>query len=497
MSISYNRYINITSGLGAGAASPTRDFIGRLITTNSNLPTNGVEEFTSLDAVGNYFGVNTDEYRRAQFYFGFVSKAITRPSRISFARWAEVDTAPIIIGTSNAATLAQLQAVSAGDLTVTLGTITEAISPIDLSSATSFTDVASTLQTAVRAANVDPLFASAIVTYSSVFNSFLLAGGATGPAAISVTGTGNLVTLLGFSTGARLSPGVAAQTVTEVLAASTATSNNFGSFAFVPTLTTQQVTDAATWNDGNNLLFMFMTPVTPTDAASVSAAVIGLGGTGLTLNLPTLTNEFPEMLPMAVFAATDYTRRASVQNYMFQQASLTATVTSDTDADLYDGLRINYYGQTQSAGQFIEFYQRGFLTGAGTDPVNMNVFANEIWLKDFAGAELMTLLLANRLPANEAGRGAALVVLRDVAAQGLVNGTISVGGTLTSQQRIFITEQTNDPTAFQQVQTSGFWLDASVQSEVVNNVTEFFLQYTLLYRKDDVIRRVDGRHTLI
>lgn len=500
MAIAFDRYIDITSGLGAGTAAPQRQLIARLFTSSALLPTKTNVDFSTAAAASTYFGADTPEARRANFYFGFVSKSIGSPQSISFARWAPADTQPTVIGAAITTTLAQFTAVTAGQFDLTFGAITETVSGIDLSGAGDFATVASTIQTAVRAANADPNFATAVVTYDAANTRFTLVGGATGDAIVNVAATAAtpvLADLLGWTTGARLSNGVTAESVTTALTESTERSNNFGSFAFVPTLTTDQITEAAMWNDGNNVLFQFHTPVTATNAAVVSAAIINLGGTGMTLQ-GTVANEYPEMLPMAVLAATNYAQRGAVQNYMFQQAGLTPTVTTNADADTYDALRVNYYGQTQTAGQLLAFYQRGFLTGTGTDPINMNVFANEQWLKDFAGSRLMTLLLsAPRVPANAAGRGQVIAVLRDVADMALINGTFSVGRTLTAAQRVTVGQLSGDPTAFQQVQTSGFWLDAQILSRVVDNATEFYAQYTLIYSKDDVIRSVEGSHVLI
>ena len=499
MPIAFDRYVSITSGVGAGAAVRRRDLIARFFTTNENVPTQGVLEFTSADQVAEHFGSDTDESRRAAFYFGFVSKNISRPSRISYARWASADTAPQAFGTAPQ-TLAQLQAITAGALTLNLGGTDLDITGLDFSGDTSLADVASTLQVAIRTGTGD-VFTLATVTYNATQKRFELTGGDTGAATITITpaATNDAAGPLGWGSGVLLSNGVAAESLTDTLRLSAEASNNFGSFGFVTTLTLEQITEAATWNSTQNVLFQYHLPVLPTDAASTSAALIGLAGVGMTLNLPTLTTEFPEVLPMAVLAATDYSRRAAVQNYMFQTANLTATVTSNSDADTYDPLRINYYGQTQTAGQLREFYQRGVLGGGATAPVDMNTYANEQWLKDDAGAGIMTLLLSlPRVSANTRGRAQVLSVLNATVELALLNGTISVGRTLSTTQVLFITEQTGDPRAFHQVQTSGYWLDAIIESfQTSDNRTEFRADYTLIYAKDDVIRMVEGTHTLI
>ena len=499
MAISFDRYVRITSGVGAGAEVRRRDLIARFYTTTAIAPTNTVLEFTGANDVGDYFGTTSPEFLRAQFYFGFVSKNITRPSRISFSRWADADTAPQIFGTTPD-TLTQLQTITAGTFTLDLGGASESITGLDFSGDNSLTDVASALQTAIRT-GTGSIFSGATVTYNETAQRFELTAGATGAATVTVTaGTNNdAAGAIGWLTGAILSNGVEEETIADTLSDSSEMSNNFGSFAFVQTLTTDQITQAATWNSTQNVLYQYHVAVTPSNAATISAALIGLAGSGMTLNRDILANEYPEVLPMAVLAATNYTRRASVQNYMFQVANLSATVSTNADANLYDGLRVNYYGETQTAGQLRRFYQRGVLGGGQTAPVDMNTYANEQWLKDDAGARIMSLLLAlPRVSANQRGRGQLLSVIQGTVNQALLNGTISVGRTLTDSQRIFITEQTDNERAYQQVQTSGYFLDASIVSfQTSDNRTEFRADYTLIYAKDDVIRMVEGTHTLI
>lgn len=499
MPIPFNRYVNITSGVGAGAAVRTRDLIGRLFTTSSQVPTGTVVEFTDLADVATYFETTSEEYLRAQFYFSFLSKNITRPRRIAFARWANVDASAAILGAQASQVLADYQAVTAGGFTITLGGSPTALTGLDLSGVTSFADVATALQTAIRAEGGD--YTSVTVTYNASRQRFEFDLVTTGANTITVTdGAQEPLSIIGWLGGSRLSNGVVAETVTEVLTETTQVTNNFGSFLFLPTLTLDQYEQAANWNAAENVFFQFMVPVEDADAETVSARLIGIAGTGMTL--VEQADEYPEMIPMNVLAATDYTRRASVQNYMFQQQSgVTPLIMSAAQANRLDALRVNYYGRTQTAGQFIDFYQRGFLGGGATAPINMNTYANEQWLKDFAGARIMELLLNKRVSANAAGRADVLSILtgdQGVIPRALFNGTISVGRTLTQIQRVFITERTGDPMAFVQVENAGYWIDATITSEVdTSGATNFIITYSLIYAKDDVVRRVDGTHTLI
>ena len=504
MSIPFSKYINITSGIGAGANIAGRSFIARVFTTNPLVPTNSFIQFPSLDLVLAYFGSTSEEYLRALFYFSFVSKNITRPQAISFARFTDVATNALIFGSPLTVTLSQIQLITAGVLGISVGGVAINIGPLNFSTDVSLAAVATRIQTAIRL-SVDPNFATASVTYDATRKGFDFVSGATGDAIIFTSaGTGgtSIRTTIGWGTDAIYSNGSAVQTITDALNASVAASDNFGSFCFTNTaaLTIDQVTEASTWNFAQNVKYMFMAPPTTnlTDASAYFDALNLFGGTCLNYNI--VSGQFPEMLPMAIFASTDFTQVNSVQNYMFYQAALDPSVSDLATSNTLDSEKTNYYGNTQEAGNTISFYQRGVLLGPSTSPSDINVYANEIWLKDAAGVAIMNLLLSvGRVSANNKGRGQILASLQSVLSQALLNGTISSEKQLTTTQILFINEITGDPTAFHQVAGIGYWLNVNISSFVNPNsaLTEFQATYLLVYSKDDAIRFVQGTHVLI
>lgn len=499
MSISIKKYVDITSGVGGNGAVRQRDLIGRLFTTNTKVPVDGLVEITSADDARSYFGSTSEEYLRALFYFSFVSKLIVAPKKLTYARWANAASAPRVYGAKITTTLSQFVAITAGTLTMTAGANTINLTGVNLGAATSFADVAATLQTAIRAAG-GAQFVTAVVAYDAVAGAFNFTGTVAAAAPISVTPTGtanDLAIKLGWGPTAVFSPGVNVTTISDTLGNSADASNNFGSFAFLPALTTDQIIEAATWNAARNVEFMYTVRVTDANAVALSAALIGVAGTGMTY--APMATEYDEMAPMILMAATDYSKRNSVQNYMYQQFGLTAKV-SDTDiSDQFDAMRINYYGNTQTAGQQINFYQRGVMGGGGTALVDMNIYANELWLKDAAQAAILSLLLSlPKISANVEGVSQILAILQSAIDQALFNGTISVGKTLTTVQKLYITQITGDELAWHQVQDIGYWVACDMQPYVtVDARTEFKAVYTLVYSKDDDIRKVEGTHILI
>src|SRR5579863_6929034 len=96
MAISLTRYVSITSGVGAGTVVPTRALVARLFTANTLLPPQSFISFTTASEVGSYFGFSSEEYLRAVFYFSWISKNITQPQSIQFARFVQTAVPPII-----------------------------------------------------------------------------------------------------------------------------------------------------------------------------------------------------------------------------------------------------------------------------------------------------------------------------------------------------------------------------------------------------------------
>lgn len=500
MAIAIGRYVLIESGVGGASEVKRRDLAARLFTKNYLVPSKKIIEFDDADAVSEFFGSESEEARRASFYFGFVSKSITRPKKISFSRWSYQSTSPSIIGSVHD-TLSELQKITSGSLSIKVESDMLTLTGVNLSGAASFSDVASLVQEKIRTAS-SAMFTQATVTYDAVNSFFYFQGGQNGKSSIRVFEEDNndLAGPLGWLTGALLSDGVVSESISETLKNSMEVSNNFGSFGFVDDLDLQQITEAATWNAQQNLMFQYHAAVDPDQAQATSEALVKIAGVGLTLNhFVKIKGEYPEMLPMMILAATDYSRRSATQNFMYQSASLTPTVTTDAEADRYDDLRINYYGETQTAGQVRQFYQRGVLCGGDTSPVDMNVYANEQWLKDDIGARILSLLLSiQQVPANDRGRSQLLSVLQSTINMALLNGVISVGRELTDNQKLFIGETTGDDTAWHQVETTGYWITVTIDPVLTKDGrTECQATYLLIYAKDDVVRRVEGTHTMI
>lgn len=501
MAISMDKYVRIQSGVGGGNAVRRRDLILRIFTESALMSPDSVLEFGGPDAVADYFGRNSPEHNRAKIYFGYVSPNITRPTKLGFARDQSTPSAPVTIGFARPYNLNAIKAVS-GKVTVTLGaTDYTTASEVSFASAASFADVATTLQAAINGiAEAPQVLKGATVEYDAAGPRFTITGGATVGDAMKFAPDGGVADALGLSGGANDVAGVAeALPPDESVALADDISNNYGTFVFVRQLSIDEQVSIAMANAAKNVQFEFVLPVTIASYEAASAALMSIASCSLVLVADTNT-EFDELIPGAIKAATDYTRRQSVVSYMYRDMpGISAKVFKTEVSNMLDRARVNYYGQTQTAGQLIAFYQRGVMMGTATAPVDQNVHANEQWLKDDAAAGFLELMRTlGRVSANTLGINKVVNTLQDTVDRALYNGTISVGKPLNTTQKLYISEQSGDETAWIQVQNIGYWVTCTVEEyDTEDGRKEWKAVYTLIYSKDDAIRKVEGTHILI
>ena len=496
MSINSNRYVSIISAVGGGDAVPTRELLLRLFTTNERVPTGAVLNYSSStleSSLRDYFGSTSEEYKRAAYYFGFISKVATSPKNIQFARWANEDTSAQVFG-SKLPLLSELNLITAGAFNVILAGVEFNVTALDFSSDVTYAEVATALQVAIQLTG--GAMAATTVTFDAARTTFDFDTNGVADGEISFAEvTAGLLDTLGWGENAAFSNGVSAETVTDVLGASTSLNNNYGSFDFIPPvvpLTNDQIVERAVFADGRNVEFMNFQRVLTTNRATIVGLVEGYASTGLVL--APLVAEYPELLPAAILASLDYDKPAASANFMWQTDSrLTPSVLDDSEADVNDDLGVNYYGQSQEGGVGFSFFQRARLTGGDTAPKAMGVHANEQWLKSFLKSQFLSMFLAlQQVSADLVGQSTGMAYIDAAVSQALSNGSISVGKTLTTTQINFITQISGDSKAYLEVQSRGYWYAPPVM-DAQNNT----MDYLLIYAKRDSVDKVEGRHSLI
>lgn len=162
------------------------EFNGLLLSESPLIPSSQlVLPFPDPESVGAYFGLESPEYQAAAVYFLGYNNSFRKPRVLYVARRVAEAAAPFIrggsFGTLPAQTLAKLKTVTDGGLTLTLGAHTGTLTALDFSSANALSDVAQTLQTAIRAESAGgEAWTAAAVAYSSLHDAFTITGGNTG-----------------------------------------------------------------------------------------------------------------------------------------------------------------------------------------------------------------------------------------------------------------------------------------------------------------------------
>lgn len=495
MSIKMSRYVLITSGVIGAQSVAQRTLVGRRFTTDPRVPVGSIVS-VSTGGADDYFGSTSPEAVFARQYFGYVSPApVSQAQELQFAAYAPDGRGAQVFGDSKIAALADLKQVQSGNLQVIVSGNAQSVTNIDLTASTSYADVVTKLNAAFVL--VGGALAQVTAAFDPLTSRFSLTRGLVEVSTLDVGDT-PLARQLGlFGNAAIKSPGVLAQTPLEAFRRAEQVTDSFGSASF-PELTLEQAVDLGLYVAGENVKYQLYVSVTRANFQDFSDALIGVASVGLILN--STAGEYKEAIPAAIMAATNYNRRQATVSYMYRQAGgFTGDVTEDPDADMFDTARVNYYGTTASAGQNISFFQRGYLTGGPTAPLDMGVHANEQWLKAFLSSRFMASLLAlGKIPANVDGKATIMAQIAEGVTQAKFNGTISVGTVTTALQRAAIADMTGDPLAWMDVENGGYWADVEmIETTGPSGVTEYVAQYTLVYKKMDVVRRVTGSHNLV
>lgn len=502
MSIPIKKYVAITTAIANTNGAAKKELILRCFTTNPLFATGTVYEFTQSSDVSAFAGSLSAEAKLASEYFSWISKTANQAQKISFMRYSDSALAPYMYSTRNLATLSDFKAITEGQLIVNLGGTSYTIGSILFSDATSYTDIASKLQERIRA-NTDggALWTDATLEFDPVTSAFKLTGGETGVSEINYA-EGNVASLLGFDVANApvLSNGIAAQTVTDVLNQTIDISTNFLTFGFLDSSFAYSNLDAiGVWTTGQNNQYRFCFDLGSTNYAEGIATASKYNGMTAHYNINYgISGTNPAWLMSAILpATTNYDKINGVKNYMFQEFPQQAIAVGNNDGALYqtlDNLLINYNGQTQKSGKTIAFYQNGF----NTNGVDSAIFDNEAWLKDSIATDVLNSFLGlDFISADNYGIAIITGILEDNADKALRNHVFANGKVLTTAQKAYITQLTGNENAWLDVQNNGYKFEVELTTETQGQSTIHVAEYVLIYLKNDVIRKVEGKNILI
>lgn len=302
-----------------------------------------------------------------------------------------------------------------------------------------------------------------------------------------------------------------------------AATNDFGSFTFLATASSMQASgsSAKTWNE---LLLDVAKKNHELDTKYLFVVNMPQGETYNASNAVTDCNAFTEAkyegtnfvygadavaayMPMAILASTNYTS-GQVVNFMFKQFS-----DGDSEVVVFDDLTyrmlnknlVNFYGQSQTNGQTLNFFQRGF----NTDGVDTAIYCNEMWFKAACETSLMNFLVTKeRLPADALGVDLVKLQVVDVCSDATSNGTFMAKqltkADLKNVREIVINAggDTGDVESIEaDVSTKGYsvyaYLDIVNPSDMTGKDVEKAIRYYVFYGTADSVRYIKGNDILL
>jgi hypothetical protein len=412
---------------------------GLLLTDNPIISASTmVLEFPSAAAVGDYFGRPSVEYAAADVYFTSYNNKFTAPKAFFVARRI-VSAAPAWLrGARLSKTLAQLKAVTAGGLTLSIDSTAVAVSEVDLSGATSFSDAAALLQTALAAQK-----AGTTVSYSSLTGAFTITSptaGADSEVSFAAPGTGtDLSALLNLTqeAGAVLSAGMEALSVPEQMTKIRARTENWVSFTTAWEAEAEEMLEWASWASNNYgwLYVAYSTnPATVSaDSAADPASVLKAAGYDHTA-IVYGSLEYAAFI-LGVVASVAWQRvNGTITAAFKKQSGLAPMVADEGTASILEAKNCNYFGNFATRNAEFVFLYPGCLSAS--DYGYIDPYVNSVWLNNRLQVALMDgITSAGRVPYNQRGYTMIKAWMMDPVNAARNNAAIEPGVVLSERQK--------------------------------------------------------------
>ena len=455
MSISFSVFNPITS-IVENNISNAKIFAGLAITNSLLISTlTPLMKFISSDAVGEFFGLNSNEYKYSFKYFSAYSTAETTPAYLYFGLLVSDDRSPWVTGgkvKNPTATLNALKLITAGVLTVNADGINYSTTGIDLSAATSLSNVASIIQADVRAANPSlvPIFN---FTYNGTTNNFygLFSDTATTTDYFSSTTTGLATALqMTLATNATLSQGANVQTVAEALTILKSKFTDQFSIFFLDDLdgyvTDDENVALAQWvsdqdSKYNSLVWSNEVALeSATDTTSIWYQINQAGIENCSIfDEVNLDNSERVFAYAGILASLDLTQLNSAITPAFKTQDGLLPSVSDTDiAVILNDKKINYYGNVGISGSptVLNFFYGGYTTGKWGYTDNL---VGQVWIAYQCNVAIARLFTSIGQVVNDPdGAGLVRAALTDAVETAVFNGIVAKGVNFDTATQLYI-----------------------------------------------------------
>jgi hypothetical protein len=429
LSVDFNITPNVVTPAGDAV-----DANGLMLTDNELVPVGAVVSYFTAADISALMGSDSKEFLAGQQYFNGYDNSSVIPGELLMARIVTEDVAGhLLSGNLKGVPLATLKAIPAGTITLTVDGTAVTSTSIDLSTATSFSDIAAKLKAGIGVSKVD-------VEWLSVANKFIIRSATTGDdSAVSYANAGALATglLLTAATAATVSPGSDAVTLTDTMNNIINTNQNWILFNSLVELTDEQKTELCAWANGTKNRFGYV--VHDTTAAGtvannancfVQKVVVANGYENI---FPIYGSYLYSVTALSYAASVDFARTNGRVSFKFRGFSGLAPNVSDlATSQALKSNGYNFYGSYSLNKTMAQYASDGAITGKF---VWLDSFIDQVWINANLVGAYANLFTNNQSYAfNDAGYGAVQAATIDVAEQALTFGAIQKGVVLDQAQ---------------------------------------------------------------
>ena len=477
MSISASQIVNVIPRV-INAGGTDLEITGLLLTDNPLCVFPGTVSFTSANAVGSYFGETSAEYQAAAKYFLGYDNSFRKPRRLHFARLVDSAIAGSLIG-GTAGSMDEMKAITAGGFTINVDGTPKTVTALDLSEATTQSDIAQSIQTQLTGTTVQ---------YNSNLNAFIITSSQTGDtSSVSVAEdtAENAASILGLTAdaGATASTGSAALEPSANMNSITNITQNWVSFTTMEEQEDDVIEAFSEWANNSNGEYLYCPYTTqendtkPNAGSNLPKTLANANYEGVVLTYGGLDYA---LLVMSIGACIDWDRNNGLVTWAFKsQSGLEASVTDDTTAANCVELNVNYYGRWATRNDdFIQYYQGAMIGG---DFGFVDAYVGNLWLRNALQVSLMNgLAQVGRVPYTDEGYTIIRAWCMDPINRALNNGVIDPGVTLSESQRAQLMNEIGEDVS-DQILTDGYYLmvaDPGASARVDRDTPTLGLWYT-------------------
>ncbi len=429
LSVDFNITPNVVTPAGDAV-----DANGLMLTDNELIPVGAVVSYYQASDVSVLLGSDSKEFLAAQQYFNGYENSSVIPGELLMSRIVTDDVAGYLLsGSLKGVSLVSLKAIPAGTITLTVDGTSVTSTSIDLSGATSFTDIASELQTGIGTTKVS-------VEWLSIASRFIIRSATTGnDSEVSFATSGSLANglLLTAATAATVSAGSDAVTPTDTMNGIINTNQNWIPFESLVDLDDEDNTELCAWTNSQKSRFVYV--YRDTSAAATVAnnpdcfyqkVVVANGYEGI---VPVYGSYLYGVMPLAYSASIDFARTNGRISFKFRGFSgLAPNVADLATAQALKSNGYNFYGSYGLNKTMKQYSSDGAISGKF---VWLDSYINQVWINANLVSAFANLFTNNQsYPFNDSGYGAISAAVIDVASQALTFGAIQRGVVLDNAQ---------------------------------------------------------------